>query len=76
MLEVFVFEFKQNKQLSKSFYLLYSFQFNKQITQTINIMAKVWPIYQGEWKGHKGECFFPPTSPTGRVSKKKFLHPC
>ena len=44
--------------------------------QTINIMAKVWPIYLGEWKGQKGERFFPPTSPTGRVSKKNFLHPC
>ena len=46
MLEVFVLEIKQNKQLPKSFYLLYWFQFNKQITyidimmQTINIMAK------------------------------------
>ena len=44
---VFVLEVKQNKQLSKSFYLLYWFQFNKQITyinimmQTINIMPKV-----------------------------------
>ena len=44
--EVFVLEFKQNKKLSKSFYLLYRFLFNKQITyinimmQTINIMAK------------------------------------
>ena len=45
--------------------------------QTINIMAKAWTRYQGKWKGHKGECFFPPTSPTGRVSseQKNFLHP-
>ena len=43
--------------------------------QTINVMPKVWPIYQGEWKGHKGECFIPPTSPTGRVSKKNFYTP-
>ena len=29
-----------------------------------------WPLHHD-----KGECFFPPTSPTGRVSKKKILHP-
>ena len=63
MLEVFVLEFKQNKQLSKSFYLPYWFQFNKQITyinimmQTNNIMPKDDPYFRASEKVIRASVF-------------------